>query len=87
MSVDSVETQKKFAEKEHLNFILLADKEKKIARAYHVLIDDTVASRTTFIIDPKCKIAKIFPKVSPKDHSKEIILAIEELRRGSDTAS
>jgi peroxiredoxin Q/BCP len=30
-------------------------------------------TRATFIIDEKQKIIKIFPKVTPKGHSKEIL--------------
>ncbi len=79
VSVDSVEEQKKFAEKEKLNFILLADSKKKVARAYGVLIKNIVASRITFIIDPDGKIAQIYPRVDPKEHADEVLRALREL--------
>ena len=36
--------------------------------------------RTTFVIDPKGKIAAIFPKVKPAEHAGLVIKAIKELR-------
>ena len=35
--------------------------------------------RTTFLIDEKGKIAKIFEKVKPTNHSEEVLAAIAEL--------
>jgi thioredoxin-dependent peroxiredoxin len=36
-------------------------------------------SRSTFIIDPDGRIAKVFPKVSPKTHDDEVLAALAEL--------
>ncbi len=79
VSVDSVEEQKKFAEKEKLNFILLADSEKKVSKSYGVLGEKGYANRVTFLIDPEGKIEKIYPKVDPKTHSAEILKDLAQL--------
>src|ERR1700722_15535898 len=80
VSFDSVESHKAFIEKYHLPFLLLADTDKKIAKAYGVA-DDTskVASRVTFVIDKNGKIAFVDPKVNPATHAAEITAAIANL--------
>ncbi len=35
--------------------------------------------RATFIIDPEGKIARVFPKVSPKTHDEVVLAALAEL--------
>ncbi len=37
-------------------------------------------ARTTFIIDEKGRIAKVFEKVKPEDHAAEVAEAVEALR-------
>jgi thioredoxin-dependent peroxiredoxin len=73
VSFDSVESHKAFIEKYHLPFLLLADTDKKVAKAYGVA-DDTskVASRVTFVIDKNGKIAFVDPKVNPATHAAEM---------------
>ena len=79
VSVDNEKSHTKFKEKYNLNFTLVADKEKDIARKYGVLSDRGVASRVTFVIDSHGKIAHVYDKVTPKDHSSEVMSKIEEL--------
>ena len=80
VSLDSVESHKKFKEKYHLPFPLLSDKDKRIATAYGVLKEGgTSTSRVTFIIDKKGKITKIFPKVDVTVHTSEVTAALREL--------
>jgi peroxiredoxin Q/BCP len=80
VSLDSVESHRKFKEKYHLPFPLLSDKDKRIATAYGVLKEGgRSASRVTFIIDKKGKIAKIFPKVDVNVHADEVAAALKEL--------
>ena len=78
ISVDSENSHKKFNDKYSLNFTLLADKEKSISEKFGVL-GGRVASRVTFIVDRDGKIRYVFPKVSPKGHSAEVIGKIREL--------
>jgi peroxiredoxin Q/BCP len=80
VSLDSVESHKKFSAKYHLPFPLVSDREKRIAKAYGVLKDTGIfTNRVTFIIDKSGKIAKIFPKVDVTQHSAEVIAALKEL--------
>ena len=80
VSLDSVESHKKFASKYKLPFPLISDKEKRIAQAYGVLRDTgTSASRVTFIIDKTGKIRKIFPKVDVTNHTEEVVEALKAM--------
>jgi peroxiredoxin Q/BCP len=79
VSVDSVESHKKFSTKFSLPFPLISDKEKRIAKAYGVLRVTGTTNRVTFIIDKNGKIAKIFPKVDVSKHTEEVVAAIKEI--------
>ncbi len=74
ISTDKLDAQKKFTEKESLNFPLLADSNKKIAKAYGVLNPDRgFANRATFIIDKKGIIRKVYPKANPDENPEEVL--------------
>ncbi|MGD8742890.1 MAG: peroxiredoxin [Granulosicoccaceae bacterium] len=84
VSLDDVGSHKAFAEKYHLPFPLLADREHKVAEAYGVLTrlgPLRFASRQTFIIDPEGRIARHFSRVKPKQHPAEVIKSIESLAK------
>jgi len=88
ISVDTVESHKKFAEKFKLNFTILADDRQQITARYGVLTSYMglkVARRSTVIIDPQGIIRKIFPSVKPEDHALEIHHALVELRNTEKT--
>ncbi|HUI07310.1 MAG TPA: peroxiredoxin [Verrucomicrobiae bacterium] len=73
VSFDSVESHKKFIAKYKLPFVLLADTDKTVARAYGVATDSSrVASRVTFVIDKQGKIAYVNPKVNPATNAAEL---------------
>jgi peroxiredoxin Q/BCP len=85
VSVDSVESHKKFKKKYGLNFPLLADTEKKLVESYGVWKEKSMygkkymgIERTTFIIDEQGKISHIFPKVKVDDHYDEVLDALED---------
>lgn len=59
ISADSVDSHKRFVEKEHLNFPLLADTEKKMMTAYGVLGANGLANRVTFVVGTDGKIREI----------------------------
>ncbi|MCL1911963.1 MAG: thioredoxin-dependent thiol peroxidase [Leptospirales bacterium] len=80
ISADSGSSHKKFREKHELLFYLLADEDHRIAEAYNVWAEKNMCGkksfgivRTTFIIDEKGVITKIFPKVKPENHAREIL--------------
>ena len=88
VSVDSVASHKKFAEKFKLNFPILADDRHQVTTKYGVLtsfMGFKVARRSTVIIDPQGVIRKIFPSVKPEDHALEIHRALVGLRNSVTT--
>jgi peroxiredoxin Q/BCP len=67
-----------------LNFKLLADTDHKVTTAYGSLNDMGAvkfAARHTFIIDPTGKIVRSYTTVDPNKHSKEVIAALDELKK------
>jgi len=85
VSPDSVKSHKKFSEKYKLKFDLLADEEKKVIDKYGVWKEKSMygrkymgVERTTFIIDEKGKIKKIFNKVKVDGHNKEVLEALKD---------
>ncbi len=82
VSLDSVESHSKFSEKYTLPFTILSDRGKEVAKAYGVLgIGGILAKRVTFIINKDGKITHIFPKVDVKQHSEEVLRALEEAQK------
>lgn len=81
ISVNSVEDQKKFAEKYKLSFPLLADEDAKVAKMFEVkrpLID--IAKRWTFVLSPENKIVDIGEDVDPVLDSERVLTKIKELQ-------
>jgi thioredoxin-dependent peroxiredoxin len=84
VSVDSVDSHKKFCAKEGLNFKLLADRDGKVSNAYGSLTNLGVvkfAARHTFLIDPGGRIAKAYTSVDPVRHSEEVLAALDQLQK------
>ncbi len=84
VSVDSVDSHKKFCTKEGLNFKLLADTDGRVSREYGSLTSVVVAkfaARHTFLIDPDGKVAKVYTSVNPVHHSKEVLAALDQLQK------
>jgi peroxiredoxin Q/BCP len=86
VSPDSVEDERRFAEKFSLDFDLLADADHEVAELYGTWGEKRIygkkymgVTRTTFIIDPEGNVAKVFPKVSPKTHDDVVLEALAEL--------
>jgi len=80
VSKDTVEAQKKFAQKNDLTFPLLADSQGDVIRRYGVDLAFGIAKRKTFLIDSKGKIAKIYESVSPKTHAAEVAGDLKSVR-------
>jgi peroxiredoxin Q/BCP len=84
VSPDDENKHKKFEKKYSLPFTLLADKDRKIIEKYGVWGEKKLfgikyigLQRTTFLIDEKGIIRKIFLKPKSKRHSEEILEAWE----------
>ena len=83
ISPDPPKAQAAFKEKHGLPFPLLCDVDKTVAQAYGVWKEKNMygkkvmgIERTTFVIDEKGNIAKIFPKVKPEGHAAEVLAVL-----------
>lgn len=86
VSPDSVKSHKKFSEKYALPFPLLSDEEKHVCHLYGVWQKKKFMGReymgvlrTTFLIDEKGYIEKVFENVKPKGHAEEVFLSIKKI--------
>jgi peroxiredoxin Q/BCP len=86
VSPDEVTAIDKFAGKYGLGFTLLADADHAVAEKYGAWVEKSMygrkymgVARATFIIDPRGKIARVFPKVQPKKHDDLVLKALAEL--------
>lgn len=78
--MDTPETNKKFAESLGLDYPLLSDPDKNVARAYGVVSGDrTTAARWTFYIGKDGKILYIDKQVSPASHGQEVVERLKAL--------
>jgi len=89
VSKDSVERHKKFAEKHNLQFHLLSDAEGNVCETYGVWQEKNMygrkymgINRSTFLIDPDGKIARVYPKVKVKTHHEEVMNDLQKLKEG-----
>lgn len=86
ISVDSIKSHKKFAQKYGLDFTLLSDADEKVVRDYGVWAKKRFmgrpyygTARTSFLIDRSGRIAKIYEKVDPANHANTILQDLENL--------
>jgi peroxiredoxin Q/BCP len=84
VSPDKEASHKKFAAKYNLPFTLLADTDHSISEAYGVYGEKKFMGRTymgvrrtTFLIDERGKIKKVFEKVKPEEHASEVLEAFD----------
>ena len=85
ISKDNIKSHDKFRDKYKIKFNLLADEEIKILKKYKVWGKKKFMGRefmgiirSTFLIDRKGKIIKIWENVKVKDHAKEVLKTLEE---------
>ena len=85
VSADDERSHRKFAEKYDLPFRLLADTDKSILKAYGAWGEKSLYGRkymgilrTTYLIDEKGRIARVWPRVKPEGHADEILAAAAE---------
>lgn len=85
VSGDSAAAHRKFAGKYGLPFQLLADEGHTVARAFGAWGTKSMYGKTydgilrsTFVIDPDGKIAKVWPKVKPDTHGAEVLDWLKE---------
>jgi thioredoxin-dependent peroxiredoxin len=83
VSPDPESSHVKFKEKYDLPFTLLADTDHKVADEYGVWAEKTYAGKTywgnersTFVIGPDGKVAKVMRNVKPDTHADEVLAAL-----------
>jgi len=83
VSGDTVEELERFHDKYKLNFPLAGDTSHKVLEAYGVWQEKLMYGqkkmgivRTTYIVDPKGRIKRVFPKVQVEGHAQEVLKAL-----------
>lgn len=86
VSPDDVASHAKFAEKYDLTFTLLADPGSKICNKYGVWVEKSMYGnkymgvvRTTYLIDPKGRVAQRWDKVKVTGHAQKVLEAVQIL--------
>jgi peroxiredoxin Q/BCP len=89
ISLDDEASHRKFIEKYGLPFVLLSDKEAKVSTEYGVYKEKNMygkkkmgIERSTFIIDSKGIVRKIFRKVKVDGHVDQVLKALHEIKEG-----
>lgn len=87
ISADSTQSHFKFSNKLNLNFLLLADTEKEVLKKYGVWQKKNLYGRlfmgivrSSFLINEKGKIIKIYEKVKPDIHAEQVLGDIKTLK-------
>ena len=87
ISKDSVASHKKFADAHKLNFTLLSDTETDTIQAYGAWAKKKFMGReymgtlrSSFLIDPKGIIRKIYETVKPETHAEEVLADLKMLQ-------
>ena len=88
ISKDNIKSHHKFRDKYKIKFDLLADEELKVLKKYKVWGKKKFmgrefmgTNRTTFLIDKKGKIIKIWKNVKVKDHAKEVLETLKDISK------
>ena len=88
ISKDNLKSHDKFRDKYKIKFDLLADEELTVLKKYKVWGKKKFMGRefmgiirTTFLIDKKGKIIKIWDNVKVKDHAKDVLETIKNLSK------
>lgn len=86
ISPDGVASHRKFKDKHALNVVLAADEDKAVATAYGVWVEKSMygrkymgVERSTFLIDAKGRVARIWRKVKVPGHAEEVLAAVRAL--------
>ena len=86
VSPDDAKAHKKFVEKYGLPFPLLVDPDSKVAEKYGAWREKNMygkksmgIQRSTFIIDGKGKVAKLWKRVKVEGHDEHVIAALKEI--------
>lgn len=80
ISTDDVGSHKKFVDKMSIPYVLLSDPESEVCKKFGVWGKKQFMGReymgiqrSTFLIDEKGKVFKVYPSVKPKGHAEEVL--------------
>ncbi|CAE6502346.1 MAG: thioredoxin-dependent thiol peroxidase [Candidatus Nitrosotenuis sp.] len=80
ISTDDVESHRKFADKMKIPYVLLSDPDAKVAKKFGVWGKKQFMGkeymgiqRSTFLVDEKGKVFKVYPAVKPKGHAQQVL--------------
>ena len=86
ISKDNLKSHDKFRKKYKIKFNLLADEDLEVLKKYKVWGKKKFMGRefmgiirTTFLLDKKGKIIKIWENVKVKDHAKEVLATLKDI--------
>ncbi len=86
VSPDSVDSHGRFKTKYKLNFPLLSDADKSVAKKYGAFGEKTMYGkkvvgmiRSTFVIGPDGVVRKVFPRVRVDGHDEQVLAALKTL--------
>lgn len=86
ISTDDVKSHKKFCSEQNLNFTLLSDPDGEVCRLYDVWREKSIfgakhqgIERTTFLIAPDGKVAKLYSNVKPIGHAEKVLADLKTL--------
>jgi thioredoxin-dependent peroxiredoxin len=87
VSPQGAASKRAFREKFGLPFTLLADEDHQVAEAYGSWVEKENygrkywgTARTTLLIDPDGRVARVWPKVKPEGHAADVLKALDEAR-------
>ena len=84
VSKDDASSHDKFKSKHNLNFTLLSDPDTKVMEAYGAWGQKQVGRegilRKTFIINPNGQVVKVYGRVTPLGHGKQLVEQIQKLQ-------
>ena len=83
VSRDDTKSHVRFKDKYHLNFPLLSDDDGRVTEAYGVWKEKNLygkkywgIERTTFLIDERGTVARVWPRVKVEGHTDEVLAAL-----------
>ena len=86
VSPDPVKAVKRFADKQSLDFRLLADEDHAVCDLYGVWAEKSMYGRTfwgalraTFVIDEEVVVRHVIPKASPKTHDDAVLALLGQM--------
>lgn len=84
VSPDSPASHRKFIDKYNLNFTLLSDVQKSLAKALGVWVEKSLygkkymgIARTTYLLDEEGRVMRVWRQVKPQGHAEEVLAALK----------